>query len=63
MAKKALHIEEEVDRNKILDQNIEMEMMIGRPVIAFGNNNSSPVVGFVVRYEMISRAEIPTPLS
>lgn len=62
MAKKALHIEEEADRNKIRHQNIEMEMMIGRPVIAFGNNNSSPVVGFVVRYEMVSRAEIPTPV-
>jgi len=62
MTRKALQIEKAAEENKIRHQNIEMEMMIGRPVIAFGNNNSSPVVGFVVRYEMVSRAEIPTPV-
>lgn len=62
MARKALQIEKAAEENKVRHQNIEMEMMIGRPVIAFGNGNSSPVVGFIIRYEMVSRAEIPTPV-
>lgn len=62
MIKKTQWLEFEEAKKKIQYQNMEMDRLVGCPVIAFGNNNSNPVVGFIVRYEKVSKADIPVPV-